>query len=153
MRPSGTRSSWLDRLAGGAALLAVTSCYGLVLLAGALSFFGMTLSVHDGAWAAIVTFFALLALAGVLLGYKRHRSPGPALLALVGAGLITGVSLAHYNWMAELAGFAALAAAATWDWRLRRPPRFGSVTLRRSSCRNQPVSRSAASTSTSGTRS
>lgn len=120
MRPSGARAGWLDWLAGGAVLLAVTSCYGIVLLAGALSFFGVTLTVHGGAWAAVATFFAVLALAAMLPGYSRHRSPGPLLLALAGAGLVAAVMLAHYNWLAELAGFAALAGAATWNWRLRK---------------------------------
>jgi hypothetical protein len=123
MSGSRARSTWLDCLAGAAALLAVTSCYGLVLLTVVLSVFGITLSIHDGVWAGAVTFFALLALAGVLLGSWRYRSPGPVLLGLVGAGLVAAVMLAHYNWMAELAGLAALTGAATWDWRLRKPLR------------------------------
>lgn len=121
MSESGPGPRWLDWLAGGAILLAVTSCYGLVLLVAVLSLFGITISIHGGAWAGAVIIFALLALAGMLLGYLRHRSPGPVLLAVAGAGLITAVMLAHYNWMAELAGFAALAGATAWDWRLRRP--------------------------------
>lgn len=123
MRPRKGRTGWLERMAGGAALLAVASCYGPVLLAGTLSLSGITLSVHGGVWTAMVTFFALLALAGVLLNYRRHRSLGPVLLAVAGAGLVAAVMLAHYNWIAELAGFSALAGAAAWDWQLRRPLR------------------------------
>lgn len=123
MIPSRAIASWLAWVPGSATLLAIVCCYGTVLLVGAFSLLGMTLSIHEGAWAGSVTFFALLAFAGVLLGYRRHRSLGPVVPALAGVGLVAWVMLADYNRIAEALGFAALAAAAVWDWRLRRPLR------------------------------
>jgi len=124
-RAAARRLAWLP---GGATLLAIACCYGTALLVGAFSLLGITLSIHDGTWAGgvwagSVTFFALLAFAGVLLGYRYHGSPGPVVLALAGSGLIAWVMLTDYNRIAEAFGFAALAAAATWHWWLRRPLR------------------------------
>lgn len=122
----GTRR--LDWLAGGATLLAIASCYGTGALVGTLALLGVTLSVHEGAWAWTVTFFGALAAAGVILGYRGHSSLGPPLLALAGAALIAWVMFAEYNRIAELAGFAALAFATVWNWRLKKrtePPQEG----------------------------
>jgi arsenite methyltransferase len=112
--------SRIDWLAGGATLLAIASCYGTAALVGALALLGVTLPIHEGAWAGIVIFFGVLAAAGVALGYRDHSIPGPPLLALAGAALIAWVMLADYNRIAELTGFAALAIAAIWNWRLKK---------------------------------
>lgn len=67
--------------------------------------------------------FAVLAVVGVVFGYRRHRVPAPVILAVIGAGLIVWVMFGSFNRILELLGFAALIAAATWDWRLKRRSR------------------------------
>ena len=44
-----------DWLAGVATLLAILACYGTIVLIGALSLLGMTLAIHEGAWAGVVS--------------------------------------------------------------------------------------------------
>lgn len=112
-----------DWLAGAATLLAIAACYGTFLLIGALSLMGVTLVLHEGAWAGVISLLALLAVAGVLLGYRRHRAIVPPILALAGAAPILWAMLGRYDRRMEVAGFAALVVAAAWDWRLKRATR------------------------------
>lgn len=114
------RFGWL---AGAATVLAIAACYGTLVLIGALALMGITLAPHAGVWAGVISVLALLAAAGVLLGYRRHRAIAPLLLALLGAALILWVMLGSYDRLMELAGFAVLVAAAVWDWRLKRATR------------------------------
>jgi hypothetical protein len=44
-----------DWLAGVTTLLAILACYGTIVLIGALSLLGMTLALHEGAWAGAVS--------------------------------------------------------------------------------------------------
>ena len=112
-----------DWLAGGATLLALSACYGILLLAGTLSLMGVTLAVPEGVWAGVISTLALLAVVGVLLGYWRHRARAPLILALAGAALVLWVMLGRYDRLMELAGFASLVVAAVWDRRLKRATR------------------------------
>lgn len=108
------------RLAVAATLLSITACYGTLLVIGALSLLGVGLSLHTGAWAGVIVAFAFAAVAGVALGYRRHRTAAPLLLSVAGACLITWVMLGSFSRLLELAGFAMLIAAAAWDWRLQK---------------------------------
>jgi hypothetical protein len=110
-------------LAGGATILAFATCAGTQLPVGMLSLMGATLVVVQGASAGAISALVLLAVMGVLLGYRHHRAPVPLILALVGAALVLWVMLGRDDRLMELAGFAALAAASAWDWRLKRANR------------------------------
>jgi hypothetical protein len=110
------RFEWLSSVA---ALLAIVACYGTVLVVSALSLLGVTLAIHEGAWAGVIVLFAVLAAVGVALGYWRHRVLAPLVIAVVGAVIILWVMFGFYNRILELTGFAALIGAATWDWRLK----------------------------------
>lgn len=118
--------SWL---ASAAVLLSFVACYGTLALVAVLSMLGVTLAVNVHVWAAIIVAFALLAVLGVTLGYRRHRNANPARLAVVGAALVIWAMygadaikslLGVPGTVVEIAGFAALIAAAYWDWRLKR---------------------------------
>ncbi len=113
-------ASRLDWLAGVAALLSIVACYGTLFTISVLSALGVTLVVHDGAWAGAISLFAVLAVAGVFLGYRRHRTLAPLVLAAIGAAIILWVMLGSYDRILELIGFGALIAGAIWDWRLKR---------------------------------
>lgn len=117
---SGSPGDWL---AAGATLAAVVACYGTMLVVAALSLLGVAVAIHEGLWAGVIGFLALLAWAGVLLGYRRHRIPGPAVLATAGVLSVLWAMFGSYHWLIELAGLAALGLAVFRDWRLRRSGR------------------------------
>ena len=90
---------------------------------------GITLAVNVHVWAGAIVVFALIAVFGVAVGYRRHRTVGPVTIAAIGAMF---VALAMYgseqiqavlgfpSLIIEVTGFVALAAAAIWDWRLTK---------------------------------
>lgn len=129
MTASGNRvqnSSWL---AGAGALLSFAACYGTLGLVALLSMMGVTLALNEDIWAGVIVAFAMLAVIGVTLGYRRHRNANPVRLAVIGAALVIWAMygaeaivdlLGVPSTIVELAGFAALVASAWWDWRLKR---------------------------------
>lgn len=114
---AANRPDWLGL---AASLMAVAACYGTLAVLATLSLMGVTLTLHEGAWAGAIVFFSLLALAGVALGRQQHGRFAPTALALAGATLIVWVMFAQYDRLIELAGFALLLGAAIWDWMLRK---------------------------------
>lgn len=120
MAEEARNASKLDWLAGAAALLSIVACYGTLFAISALSALGISLAVNDGAWAGAIALFAVLAVLGVVLGYRRHRTLAPLVLAAIGAAIILWVMFGSFNRILELVGFAALAVGAIWDWRLKR---------------------------------
>ena len=119
-------ASWL---AGAGVLLSIAACYGTLGLIAVLSMMGVSLAVNEHIWAGVIVAFALLAVLGVTLGYRQHRNSNPVRLAIAGAALVIwamygaeGITdlLGVPSFVVELAGFAALGAAAFWDWRLKR---------------------------------
>ena len=106
-----------------AAAHAASLSTGTLAVLAILSFMGVYLTLHEGAWAGAIAFFALLALAGIALGRQRYGRSAPTVLAMAGAALIVWVMFAQYDRLIELAGFALLLGGATWDWKLRRPIR------------------------------
>ncbi len=120
------KTSWL---AGAGALLSVAACYGTLGLVALLSLMGFSLAVNEHIWAGVIVAFALLAVLGVALGARQHRNADPARLAIAGAALVIWAMYGAERIIAllgvpvlavELTGFAALIAAAWWDWRLKR---------------------------------
>jgi arsenite methyltransferase len=115
--PALPRFGWLP---GVATILAIAACYGTLLVVAALSLLGTTLVVHEGAWAGAISLFALLAVVGMALGYRRHHMLAPLVIAVISLALILWVMFGSYNRIIELIGFTGLIIAATWDWRLKR---------------------------------
>ncbi len=108
-------------LAGVVALaLAACACYGTLAALAVLSLLGVTLAVNTVAIAGLVASLAVLAAAVVGLGMRKHGAAAPAVPACIGAALIAYALLVQRDWRVELAGFALLAAAVAWDWKLRR---------------------------------
>src|SRR3546814_17928524 len=68
-------------LAGAGTLLAILTCYGTLALVALLSVLGVSIAIHEGAWAAAISAFAGLAVFGVALGYRRHGALRPPALA------------------------------------------------------------------------
>lgn len=129
MAQTPTSPSRLSRLGPAGTLLSLLACYGTLAVVGALSLMGITLAVNVQVWAGAIVVFALIAVFGVAVGYRRHRTVGPVIIAAIGAMFVT---LAMYgseqiqavlgfpSLIIEVTGFVALAAAAIWDWRLTK---------------------------------
>ncbi len=115
--PALQRFGWLP---GVATILAIAACYGTLLVITALPLLGITLVVHEGAWAGAISLFALLAVVGVALGYRRHHTLAPLVIAVISLAVILWVMFGSYNRIIELIGFTGLIIAAIWDWRLKR---------------------------------
>ena len=111
------RSRWFAVVSLVAALL---TCYGTLTLVGLLSVLGVSMAINSVAWAGVIVVFAGLTVFGISLGLRRHRRPAPFVLALPGFALIAWAMLGRYDRTLEITGFAMLAAATAWDWRLRR---------------------------------
>ena len=111
------RGGWL---AGAGTILALCACYGTLGLVALLSMMGVTVAVHEGAWAGTISVFAVLAVGGMALGYRRHGALPPLVLAALGAALIVWVMFGVYHLAVELAGFALLVVATFWDWRVKQ---------------------------------
>lgn len=119
-------SSKLEWLAGVATLLSILACYGTLVVIGTLSLLGISVALHTGAWAGAISLFAVLAMAGVALGYPRHHMISPLVTAAFGTAIILWVMFGSYSRVLELIGFGTLIIAVAWDWRLKR--RRGVVT-------------------------
>jgi hypothetical protein len=118
----------LTWLPAAGTLLSIFSCKGTLGIVTGLSLMGVTLHINVHAWAAAIVAFALVAVLGLALGYRQHRTGGTLLLGIVGA-LFVIFSL--YGSQAlqmisipgnavEIVGFAGLVAAGIWDWRLKK---------------------------------
>jgi prepilin signal peptidase PulO-like enzyme (type II secretory pathway) len=108
----------LDRIGSVGALLAAAAapcCFPLFAAVAAAS--GLTvLSRFETTVLYIFQGFALLAILGLALNYRKHRRFGP--LAL---GMLSGLALAyafHYSWNVELlyAGLFGIVIASVWNW-------------------------------------
>ena len=109
-------------------LLSILSCYGTLAVVTALSAMGITLGLNVHIWALVILAFALLAVVGLALGYRRHSSSGPLVLGIVGTLVVifstygsriiatTGIP----RDAVEIVGFAILLAGAVWDWQLKK---------------------------------
>ncbi|NQU62179.1 MAG: MerC domain-containing protein [Rhodospirillales bacterium] len=118
-RKPDTKLAWL---AGAGTLLAVLACYGTLAVVGGLSLLGISLVIHEGAWAAAISLFAIIALAGIGLGYRRHRVVGPLASGAIGTALVLWAMVVSYDRIVEVVGFIALVTGAAWDWRVKRRP-------------------------------
>ncbi len=110
----------LGRYSGIAVVLSVAACYGTLALVAVLSLAGVTMSVHEGAWAAVIVVLAWTAVLAMGVNIQRHRSFGPFAISDIGALLVSWVMMVDYSRAMEVIGFALLIVAALWDRQLRR---------------------------------
>jgi len=110
----------LGWLAGTGVILSLVACYGTLATVGLLSLLGVTLVINSTVWASAISLFALLAVVGVLVSYRRHHMVAPPVIAIIGAALIIWAMFVSFNRVIELTGFAGLLVAAIWDWRAKK---------------------------------
>jgi len=124
MHTRSTTVPIISRFAGLSTLLSILACYGTLAFVSVLSVLGITIHIDTGIWAGIITFFAWFSVAGVAGSFRRHRSVGPLIMAVVGAVLITASMFVAFNRVIEIAGFAGLIFAALWERQLKFPCRL-----------------------------
>ena len=107
-------------MAGTGTILSIVACYGTLATVGLLSLLGVTLVINSTVWASTISLFALLAVVGVLVSYRRHHMVAPPVIAIIGAALIIWAMFVSFNRVIELTGFAGLLVAAIWDWRAKK---------------------------------
>ncbi|WP_111414017.1 MerC family mercury resistance protein [Billgrantia lactosivorans] len=139
MRRGGSAPSWLQRwcrrldprrwmrlwyrrglLGILALLLALLSCYGTLALLLLLPLLGVHLAFDEGLWAGAIAALALLTLASVVAGLRRHSTPWPSLVGSVGTLLVLHALFVDYSMTQEFSGFLLLGVAVAWDIRERR---------------------------------
>ena len=106
--------SWLP---GVAAVLAFVACNGLFILVAIFSLFGIAIVINPHIQAAVISLFALLTSGFVVLGYLKHRVPGPVIMSFIGAIIIVGSMYIYFNKIIESIGLLALIISAVWSWR------------------------------------
>jgi hypothetical protein len=125
MSSSRQQLTWLP---AAGTFLSIFSCKGTLGIVTGLSLMGITLHINVHLWAAAIVAFALVAVLGLALGYRQHRTSGTILLGAVGA-LFVILSLYGsqvFQMMnipanaVEIVGFAGLVAAGIWDWQLKK---------------------------------
>lgn len=110
----------LGRYSGAAVVLSIVACYGTLALVGILSLAGVTMSVHEGAWAAAIVVLAWIAVLAMGVNIRSIGSFGPFVIADIGALLVSWVMIVDYSRMLEVVGFALLIVAVLRDRQLRR---------------------------------
>lgn len=116
----GDRLTWLGRYSGVAVTLSLLACYGTLALVAALSLAGISMSIHEGVWAAVIVVFAWIAVLALGVNVRRHRSLGPFIIGDVGALMVSWVMLVQFSRAMEILGFALMIVAAFWDRKMRK---------------------------------
>ena len=116
-RPGRARSlSW--PLAG--VILALLSGYGMLALIAGLAVFGIAVSVNETVWSWVIVGCSAMAVLGLGRRSLQHRRAGPLIFGTAGFLAIAWAMLGIYSRAGEIAGFAALLAAALLDRRMCR---------------------------------
>lgn len=123
-KPRGT-GSW-GLVGAVAAVVALLSCYGPLLLLAGLSLLGVSLVVNETLWAGAILAATAVTVLALLASFLRHRKPGSLLLALAGATLIFYALLGSYHVLVEGLGFVFLIAGVAVDLRNGRRKRASS---------------------------
>jgi len=109
--------SWLG---SAASLFAVLACYGTLATVALLSVVGITVKIDEGLMVKSISGLLILALASMAYSFRAHRHPGPLLLSIASAALLSWVFFGSYSKLLELIGFVALVLASVWDFRVKK---------------------------------
>src|SRR5215470_2783262 len=88
MAEMSSRLQRLTWLPAAGTLLSIFSCKGTLAVITGLSLMGVSLHINVHVWAAAIVAFALVAVLGLALGYRQHRTSGTLVLGIVGALLV-----------------------------------------------------------------
>ena len=105
----------LGRYSGVLVALSLIACYGTQALVVVLSAAGISLDLHEGAWAAVIVTLAWIAVLAIGVNIPRYKSFVPFILADMGAVLVSWVTFVSFSRGLEILGFAMLTVAALRD--------------------------------------
>lgn len=117
MSESGNKFFWVG---SATSLLAVTACYGTLAAVALLSAVGVSIEIDEGFMIKMISGLLFFALAGMAYSFRAHRRPGPLLLSIASAALLSWVFFGSYSKPLELIGFAALVFASVWDFCVKK---------------------------------
>lgn len=103
-----------------ALMLALLTCYGLLVATILLATLGVQLTLDLQLWSGGIGVFTALTVLAVAVGKRRHHRMMPTLIALAGACLVFFALFVSYWFVVELAGFILLIGAVFRDLTLRR---------------------------------
>ncbi len=101
-------------------VMAVIACYGTLALAAVMGMLGISMAVNEGIWAGAIILFAILACGVIALGMRKHHSPKPVIVAIIGTAILVYTMYINYQIVTEIAGFIVLSIATWLDFDLRR---------------------------------
>jgi cysteine desulfurase len=114
------RNTLLRWLAPLATVLSLAACYGTLAAIALLGLLGARIVLDDALWAGAIVAFALVAVAGLTLGARRHRTFWPLAVGAIGAAAVVYAMIVSYDRLIEIGGFILLTLAAAADWRISR---------------------------------
>jgi hypothetical protein len=117
MSKCNTLLRWLAPLA---AILSLAACYGTLAAVALLGLLGARVVLDEALWAGSIVAFALVAVVGLILGARRHRTLWPLAVGTIGAAGIVYTMTLSYDRSMEIGGFLLLAVAVAADWRKSR---------------------------------
>jgi arsenite methyltransferase len=98
-----------------ATLAAVTACYGVLALVGAIGLLGLSIPLNAEVWTGMIVVLAVLVPFAIAWNMRAHGSWGPTVLGGAGALVVLYALLGAYDWRIEASGFLVMAGAALWD--------------------------------------
>lgn len=111
------RRPWLPVIS---TLLSFLACYGTLIIVAALGAMGIVVAINETIWATAIVVFAGLAVFGLSVSYRCHKSHLPLLIASLALIATVYTMYFQYSRILELGGFALLTIAVIVDWRLRK---------------------------------
>jgi MerC mercury resistance protein len=117
---SNTSGNNPGRLAPLFAIFAFLACNGSILLIGALSALGISISINPHLQAAAISLFSLVALLLVVRDFRNHRSISPVILAALASATLISTMYIYFDKLVESIGLLALFTATLWSWWLNR---------------------------------
>lgn len=112
--PDTPKHAWRAPLATALSLIA---CYGTLAAVALLGALGVGIALNEAVWAGAIVLFAALAVAALVLRWRRHGRGVPVILSAAGLALIVFAMYVSYSLTAELGGFALLCLGTYADWR------------------------------------
>jgi hypothetical protein len=114
------RNTLLRWLAPLATMLSLAACYGTLAAVALLGLLGARVVLDETLWAGSIVAFAVVAVVGLILGARQHRTLWPLAVGTIGAAGIVYTMTLSYDRYIEIGGFLLLAVAVAADWRKSR---------------------------------
>lgn len=95
--------NWLPAATG---ILALASCYGMVVLVAGLGALGISFEINDTLWATIIVLLSATSCLALARNARRHGHIAPVSAGVLGLAMLAWVMLIHYAASLEFVGFS-----------------------------------------------